>query len=243
MRYGGFETFAEQLATRLTTRGVDVTVFCPAPAPRSDETYRGVTLKFIKRPVLGKYSELFWDALCFCVARHDFDVVYMLGLGGTFMAWVPMTFWCYGYGLIQMESSGKRTKFTWPQRFYLSVAEALGVVFSNRIVADSAAIAAYLHHRYPGLKRASMIAYARTLSPTKKPDQELIEEWALRLDEYYLIVCRLEPENHVLEILEGFEQSDSSPSCNCRECCESQRLRANPACTSQRSSSFYRNST
>ena len=147
-RYGGFETFAEELATRLLEHGVNVTVFCPAPSPKSDETYRGVTLKFVKFPKLGKYSEMFWDARCFCVASRGFDVVYMLGLGGAFAAWVPRLFgsdvWVNTDGI-----EWKRTKFNWPQRTYLAFAEALSVLFASRVIADAASIAAYLRDRYP----------------------------------------------------------------------------------------------
>lgn len=207
-RYGGFETFAEQLATKLAGRGVNVTVFCPAPSPRSDETYRGVTLKFVRFPHLGKYSEMFWDARCLCAARRQFDVVYMLGLGGAFAAWVPRLFgarvWVNTDGI-----EWKRRKFTWPQRAYLAIAEALSVLFASRIVADASAIAEYLRRRYPGLKHVSTIAYGADL-PAGKPDRTFIEEWDLEPDGYYIVVSRLEPENHVLEIVQGFEQTRSS---------------------------------
>jgi glycosyltransferase involved in cell wall biosynthesis len=207
-RYGGFETFAEELATRLASRGVDVTVFCPSDGPKSDEIYRGVRLKFVKLPALGKYSQMFWDARCFCVARNHFDVVYMLGLGGAFAAWVPRLFgvkvWINTDGI-----EWKRTKFTWLQRIYLALVEALSVLFASRIIADADAIAKYLRKRYPGLKKISTIAYGADI-PTTKPDQKLIEEWGLTSDSYYIVVCRLEPENHLIEIVEGFEQSNSS---------------------------------
>ena len=206
-RYGGFETFAEQLATRLVEHGVNVTVFCPAPSPKSEETYRGVTLKFVKFPKLGKYSEMFWDARCFCVAWRGFDVVYMLGLGGAFAAWVPRLFgsdvWVNTDGI-----EWRRTKFNWPQRTYLALAEALSVLFASRIIADAAAIAAYLRGRYLGVKKISTIAYG-AVPPTETPNEMLIKEWGLNPEGYYIVVCRLEPENHLLEIIEGFERSNS----------------------------------
>ncbi len=206
--YGGFETFAEELAVRLVSRGASVTVFCPAHSPKDDETYRGVTLRFVTVPALGKYSEMFWDAICFCKAGRQFDVVYMLGLGGAFAAWVPALFgatvWINTDGI-----EWKRTKFTRPQRAYLAFAEALSVLLATRIIADSAAIAAYLRKRYPNLKRVSTIAYGAEF-PNVEPDKELIEEWDLLPDGYYIVVCRLEPENHVLEIVEGFERSNST---------------------------------
>lgn len=206
-RYGGFETFAEQISTRLAARGVDVTVFCPSPIPKCDETYCGVRLKFVRFPSMGKYSEMLWDALCFCAARRSFDVVYMLGLGGAFAAWVPRLFgaavWVNTDGI-----EWKRSKFNWSQRSYLAIAEALSVLFANRIIADSGAIASYLRKRYRALLSVSTIAYGAEV-PSEEPDSRLIAEWDLEPGRYYLAVCRLEPENHVLEIMEGFEASRS----------------------------------
>lgn len=206
-RYGGFETFAEQLATKLVTHDVDVTVFCPASRPKQDDSYRGVTLRYIKFPNLGKYSEMFWDARCFFEARGQFDVVYMLGLGGAFAAWVPRVFG----SAVWVNTDGvewKRTKFNWPQRAYLALMEALSVLFASRIIADAGAIASYLRGRYPGLKRVSTIAYGADV-PESRPAPESIKDWGLQPDGYYVIVSRLEPENHLLEMVEGFELSHS----------------------------------
>ena len=49
--YGGFETFAEHLSTRLVARGHDVTVYCRAHyvSPRQLE-YHGVRLKALPNP-------------------------------------------------------------------------------------------------------------------------------------------------------------------------------------------------
>ena len=44
-RYGGFETFADELSTRLAARGHIVTVYCREKHP--EPTYRGVRLKYL----------------------------------------------------------------------------------------------------------------------------------------------------------------------------------------------------
>src|SRR5262245_34499956 len=44
-RYGGFETFAEELASRLVTRGHDVTVYCRQQHTESD--YLGAKLLYL----------------------------------------------------------------------------------------------------------------------------------------------------------------------------------------------------
>lgn len=207
-RYGGFETFAEQLAIRLVGRGVDVTVFCPAKAPTNDVDYQGVTLKYIASPVMGTFSEVVWDVKCFWNARREFDVVYMLGVGAGFAAWIPRLFGA----AVWINSDGmewRRTKWNLLQRMYLAVAEAASVLFASRIVADADTIAEYLRDRYPGLKKISTIAYGADI-PTLTPQRQILDDWKLNPDGYYLIVCRLEPENNVLEILEGFERAKSS---------------------------------
>ncbi|MEO7143715.1 MAG: glycosyltransferase, partial [Bryobacteraceae bacterium] len=53
-RYGGFETFAEELSTRLVARGHQVIVYCRArhPEPR----YRGVSLVYLPT-IRHKYFE------------------------------------------------------------------------------------------------------------------------------------------------------------------------------------------
>jgi len=42
------------------------------------------------------------------------------------------------------------------------------------------------------------------------PPAEPLSEWSLVPGDYYLVVCRLEPENHVLEIFQAFQRSCSS---------------------------------
>ncbi|MGD0095166.1 MAG: DUF1972 domain-containing protein [Terracidiphilus sp.] len=207
-RYGGFETFAEMIATSLAAFGVDVTVFCPAPSQRHDATYRGVTLKYVVSLRLRSLSETVWDVLCFWKARKGYDVVYMLGVGAGFAAWIPRlhgaAVWINPDGL-----EWKRKKWMWLQRMYLAAAEALSVRFATRIIADSEAIAEYLREKYEKEKKITTISYGAVI-PARPPDRALITKWRLSLRSYYIVVCRLEPENHVLEIIEGFEASRSS---------------------------------
>jgi lipopolysaccharide/colanic/teichoic acid biosynthesis glycosyltransferase/glycosyltransferase involved in cell wall biosynthesis len=207
-RYGGFETFAEQLALRLAARGADVTVYCPTSSARSNVRYHGVTLRYVTSHPLGALTELLWDIKCFWKARRGSDVVYMLGVGAGFAAWIPRMFGT----VVWINSDGmewKRAKWSLLQRAYLAAAEAASVLFASRIVADADTIAEYLRKRYPMLKKISTIAYGADI-PTLTPSQQILQEWRLKAEGYYLVVCRMEPENNVLEILEGFERAKSS---------------------------------
>jgi glycosyltransferase involved in cell wall biosynthesis len=206
-RYGGYETFAEQLGRRLVTRGVQVTVVCPTESPKPDAYYHGIRLAYVVQPNIGSFTQIFWDAKCFYLARRDFDIVYMLGVGASFAAWIPRVcgtqVWINTDGL-----EWKRSKWSLLQRVYLWLAEALGMAFASRIIADSSAIESSLRRRYPYRKQMTTIAYGAEI-PAETPNPGHIKAWALEPGGYYIMVCRLEPENNVLEIIEGFRGSKS----------------------------------
>jgi glycosyltransferase involved in cell wall biosynthesis len=131
----------------------------------------------------------------------------MLGVGASFAAWIPRlwgsTVWINTDGI-----EWRRAKWNLVQRLYLLLAEALAVLFSSRVIADSSAIESYLRNRYRRLSKVSCIAYGASLQ-NEIPDTGPLTDWELKPDGYYIVVCRLEPENHVLEIAEGFEKSAS----------------------------------
>src|ERR1035441_8981175 len=145
-RYGGFETFAEELSVGLSRRGFDVTVYCQTAERRPTERYKGVTLVYVPLPKLKRLEQVMWDARCLWMARRQFDVVFMLGVPGSFMCWAPRIHgakvWISTDG---MES--KRMKWNFVQRTYLQVAEALAVLLSSDVIADSEEIAGLLRRR------------------------------------------------------------------------------------------------
>lgn len=204
-RYGGFETFAEELGVRLAEAGVDVTVLCPSEAPREAERYRGVTLRYVASKVPPPFDQILWDVRCLAACRRDYEVVYLLGVAAGFAAWLPRL----SGAQVWINTDGvewKRRKWGLAGRWYLRLAEALSVASSNRVIADSEAIARYLHARYGRLAVTSTIAYGA--HPLDAPPSDApLREWGLSSGAYYLIVCRLEPENHVRELVEGYEAS------------------------------------
>ena len=80
-RYGGFETFAEELSVRLAARGHRVTVYCRERSSESE--YRGVRLQYVPT-IRGKYTDTMvhtcvstlhllgsrYDALLYCNAAN-----------------------------------------------------------------------------------------------------------------------------------------------------------------------------
>jgi hypothetical protein len=89
--YGGFETFAQELATGLVRKGVDVTVFCEK-GDSDIEIFQGVNLVYKSRPKAGPLSTIVYDASCLWDARSEYDVVYMLGYGASIFCFLPRLF-------------------------------------------------------------------------------------------------------------------------------------------------------
>jgi glycosyltransferase involved in cell wall biosynthesis len=102
-----------------------------------------------------------------------------------------------------------RAKWGHVARSYFRLMEWASLYIANRIIADAEAIAACLTSRHGKLPACIVIPYGCEVIGTSPPADPL-SEWGLVPEGYYLIVCRLEPENHVLEILQAFQRSRSN---------------------------------
>ncbi len=206
-RYGGFETFAEELSVRLVERGIDVTVYCEGRPQWAPELYRGVRLSYLPAIQAGAVSPILSDALALWQARSKFDVVYVLGYAAPMFFWLPRLFgrqlWVNMDGL-----EWARTKWGFLGRLYIKTMERIAVRMANMVIADAKAIKRSLLSRHPQMAPCSVIAYG---APVVRyaPDLTLLKKWGLSPQSYFISVCRLEPENHVLEIMQGFLRSSS----------------------------------
>jgi glycosyltransferase involved in cell wall biosynthesis len=204
--YGGFETFAEQLSTRLVARGHQVTVYAEAegPAP-ADTSYQGVRIRFQRRPHWGPASVLAYDCASLWDARRGYDLVYMLGYGAAWACWWPRVFgtpvWINVDGL-----EWARSKWGRVARAYLRCMEWLATRTATRLIADAEAIAQRVRTVYPRSAPTSFIAYGAEEVRAQDVDVQALSAWGLTPGGYLLVVARPEPENHVLEIIQGYLQ-------------------------------------
>ncbi|MEO0662535.1 MAG: DUF1972 domain-containing protein [Planctomycetota bacterium] len=203
-RYGGFETFVEELGARLVTRGVDVTVFCEAErgAPRP-AVHDGMQLEYVRpwAPGPARTIQVDVDGL-WRAALGRFDVVYLLGYGAAFAAWLPRLtgarVWINPDGI-----EWQRSKWGWPARVWLRAMESIACRAASRVVFDNGALEEHIAARMGALlPETSVLAYgARTLP--ERLDPAPLAELGLAPGAYDLLVCRFEPENHVAEIVEA----------------------------------------
>ena len=198
-RYGGFETFAEELAVRLVARGFEVTVYGergPGPAP---ESHRGVRLVHLARARLGPLGTLLHDLACLRHARARHEVVYMLGYGaGAFLGlgrhagnevWVNMD-----------GREWRRAKWSAPARLWLRAMERAALRCADRVIFDAAAVCEEVAPPASAARaRSTVIAYGAACVPPA--DARVLRELGLAPGSYDLCLARIEPENHVLEIV------------------------------------------
>jgi len=206
--YGGFETFAEELAKRLVQCGVEVTVYCEdSGQAAAEDQYLGINLIHVPAPRLGPLSTILFDLKCLWRARRSFDVVYMLGYGTSLFCFIPRiwgtTVWINMDGIEWARSKWNRIAKMW-----FRIMEAVAMWTASVVIADADEIKKHLLGRHRRKPKIVVIPYGanKILSP---PDQALLSEWQLTANNYYLVVCRLEPENHILDIVEGFISSES----------------------------------
>jgi glycosyltransferase involved in cell wall biosynthesis len=101
-----------------------------------------------------------------------------------------------------------RAKWGFVAKNYFRLMEWIALRVANRILADAEAIAVSLAERHGALRACTVIPYGCEVVETP-PSIDPLTKWELSRRDYYILVCRLEPENHVLEIMQAFQHSKS----------------------------------
>ncbi len=201
--YGGFETFAEHLSTRLVARGHEVTVYCRAHyvSPRQLE-YHGVRLK-----VLPTIRHKYFDTVVhgFISSIHAvpgrFDVALICNAANAPFA--PILRFTGTPVAINVDGlEHKRKKWGLLGRRYYKLAEYLSTLLPNVMVTDAQVIQDYYlaRHNSP----STMIAYGSEVE--RRPDRATVRKWRVEPNRYVLYVSRLEPENNAHLVIEAFKR-------------------------------------
>src|SRR5881409_2378967 len=209
-RYGGFETAAETIALGLRNSGFKVLVACEKnPTIDTPDNYQGIQLVYFSmRDSLRPLSEIMFDVRALLKLGTRVDAVYMLGYGAGAFFWIPRLL----RKTLVVNSDGMewmRPKFGRISRLLLRVSERFALTMANVIVADSRCVARYVERTYG--KTPVFLAYGASIGlPPPIWDQASVERWLpscgseLRPDEYYLVLARMEPDNNIDKIMQGF---------------------------------------
>lgn len=218
--YGGFETLAEELGSRLVERGWQVTVYGRKHViDYSAETYRGMQLRLLSAP-RQKYLETpVHSLLSFIdlVRRREIDVVLLCNGANSPFVWIPRLF-----GIpVAINVDGierKRAKWNWLGKLWYALGEICSVLFASKLIADADIIRDYYRSHYGRESEIICYGYRETapalieekLSTGKmsipEAEQSILREFGLEAGEYLLYVSRLEPENNAKVVIEAFRK-------------------------------------
>jgi glycosyltransferase involved in cell wall biosynthesis len=201
-RYGGFEAAVEEVGKRLVARGHEVVVYCRNDA---QTLTRHLGMELVNLPALrGKYTEtLSHTALSVAHAvRHPSDVAIMFNAANApLLPWLRLRRIPVALHVDGLE--WKRPKWSGPGRQYYLRAEWLAVRSADRMIADARAIQDYYFERH-GVA-TTFIPYGAPIRDDGSYDR--LAQLGLEPDAYHLVVARMEPENNVHVIVEGYVRS------------------------------------
>jgi glycosyltransferase involved in cell wall biosynthesis len=205
--YGGFEHISEYVSAGLVNRGHAVTVYNSHNHPYQHSSWNGVQIRHCYDPeyLVGTAGQFIYDMNCLLDARKNkFDVVLIMG-------YTSSSVWGRLYpknSIIITNMDGlewKRSKYAKPVQRFLKYAEKLAVKYSQYYVSDSKVIKSYLADKYQ--IESEYIPYGAEVYSDLEREQYDHEE-ALKED-YFLLMARMEPENNIETILDGFNKSNS----------------------------------
>jgi glycosyltransferase involved in cell wall biosynthesis len=204
-RYGGFETFAEELSTRLVARGHRVVVYCRERYCQL--AYRDVSLVYLPtwrhkyfdtvvHTLLSSVHLIFHGALL-----RDIDVALYCNGANAIFTLLPRAF---GIPTLLNVDGLERKRKKWNQlaKAWYAASEWLATFCPTVLITDAQQIETYYLERYG--KRTNFIPYGAETG--KVASAEVPLKLGLKPGCYFLYVSRMEPENNALLVREAFEQ-------------------------------------
>jgi len=208
--YGGFEQNAENLSKYWVKHGHEVTVYNPNEHPYKAKYWNGVKIRhiFSNESKLGIWGTFIYDYLCLKDAiKQDYDIILNLG-------YVPSALFFHlkkktkAKFITNMDGlEWKRSKWNKILKKFIKLCEKRAVRYSDHLIADNPAIKEYYINNYH-LGNIEYIPYGAELFDN--PDINILKEYNLEPYKYYILVARLEPENNIEMILDGYLMSKST---------------------------------
>ena len=198
-RYGGFETFAAALGTRLVARGHRVAVYCRSGG---EKTWNGIE-RIVLPAIRHKYFETVSHALLSSIdaLRRDFDAILVCNAANAFV--LPLLRAARIPSAINVDGvERRRRKWNALGRAVYFAGESLSALFGSRVVADADVIAAYYRERYS--IEPVVIPYGSDFGD--EADSDVLQRLRLEPRQYILYVSRFEPENNPLEVVLAYEK-------------------------------------
>lgn len=209
LHFTGFETGFGEIAPRLAAMGHDVVMYCRRgsfPPDMRVPGYKGVRLVYVPSPGGKNFSGVIatFFATVHALATGRYQIFFFVNVGMGHHAALCRIF---GRKVVMNVNGLDWTRAKWGPvaRWYFLSAAHSAVRFCNELVTDADAMREFYRERFS--KETTMIAYGAYVESSVKP--EVVRQFGVEPDDYYLIASRLIPENHADLIAEAFLASGS----------------------------------
>ncbi|MDT0156350.1 DUF1972 domain-containing protein [Microbacterium sp. ARD32] len=204
--YGGFETAIEEVGRRLAERGHEVVVYTRGSQSTAKE-YLGMRVVHLPAVPVKQIETLSHTGLStvHLMTRRRPDAAFVFNAANS--PFVPLLRLRRVPTALHMDGlEWRRSKWGPRGRAYYRWAEQFGVRTADALIADAPGIADYYTHQF-GVP-TELIRYGAPIL-NSSPGRSLAE-YGVEPGGYHLVVARFEPENHVLEIVEGYHRSSAT---------------------------------
>ncbi|MFH2502129.1 DUF1972 domain-containing protein [Klebsiella indica] len=201
--HGGFETFAENLALYLVDKGWQVTVYCQEDSGEFYiDSWHNIKLIHIPIKNKGAMGTIIFDLKSIIHSLKDNKLILTLGYNTAIFNFVYLIM--RRKNIINMDGiEWKRDKWGIFAKMWFWLNERFGCWFGSHLIADHPKIKEHLETRVRS-KKITMIPYGAHLITENNSDINALKKYSLERKKYFLVIARAEPENSILEIVQGF---------------------------------------
>ena len=222
-KYGGFETFVENLTKGRIDENIKYHVACLANDNNEFE-YNNARCFNVKVPNIGAAKAEYYDLVSLektikYIKKNKIEnaIVYVLGTG------VGLFIWLYKKRLHKLGAKlyvnpdgceWKRDKWNFILKKFFKVCEKKMAKNADLLICDSVNIENYIKEEYKKYNpKTTFIAYGSNVKEDDITNLEELNTWYseknVKPNEYYLIVGRFVPENNYKTMLKEFIKSDT----------------------------------
>jgi glycosyltransferase involved in cell wall biosynthesis len=202
--YGGYETFAEEVAVRMANRGHDVTVYGRSHhVPKDLKHWRGVTL-VNQATIRTKHLDTVVHGFVSCIhaASQSYDAVLVCNAVNSLACMFPRM----ASQKVLMNVDG----LDWTRRKWGPMGRAVALMgarmalwFPHHLITDARVVQTFYRQRFHA--ESVFIPYGSSTLDAPPAGSEVLARLGLRQGRYLLYVSRLEPENNAHVVVDAFE--------------------------------------
>ena len=223
-KYGGFETFVNELVSHQVSDDLRYHVACLSDdSHHQHSNYKQVDCFTINPPKLGPARVIAYDMMAISYALKlikkegiEKPIFYILGntIGAFIFPFARRIHKIGGQLFINPDGlEWKRSKWSKPVQTYLKYSEKVMTQYADLVVSDNEGIETYIQEAYPWSK-TTFIAYGTDLTPTNFSKDSVqvrtfFDQWGIEEKGYYLIIGRFVPENNYARAICEFMASET----------------------------------